>query len=167
MAKVKLKKGGYVFFKELGGATKRAEVSRTAQILVDQKFVNGKVLDYGCGHGFDADHFGWESFDPYYRPGEPSGPFDTIIVNHVANILTRKSRVDLFDRVRELIAPSGSVYISVPRNIPEEGKHGPRKRLQNFVILDLPSIYLDDKMEIYRWSGGKPFKDRTSEFEER
>jgi hypothetical protein len=31
-----------------------------------QGLVRGRVLDCGCGHGFDADHFGWDAYDPFY-----------------------------------------------------------------------------------------------------
>lgn len=60
MAKVRLKKGkqGYAFFKELGGAPSRNALSRTARVHIEQKLVSGRVLDYGCGHGFDADDQG-------------------------------------------------------------------------------------------------------------
>ena len=94
MAKVKSKRGraGYVFFKELGGAPDRKALSKTARVLTEGDLVRGRVLDYGCGLGFDADQLGWEAYDPYYRAAEPTGPYDTIVVNHVANVLTRASR---------------------------------------------------------------------------
>ena len=168
MAKVKRKKGkgGYLFFKELGGAPERHELSRTASVLVEAGLVRGRVLDYGCGHGYDADALGWEAWDPQYRPAKPEGPYDTIVVNHVVNILTRGSRKDLFKKVEALLAEEGSVFISTPRNIPVEGKHGPRHRLQNYVVLDLPTVYRDEKQEIYQWKKGASLKDLTKEFED-
>jgi hypothetical protein len=83
MAKVKSNRGraGYVFFKELGGAPDRKVLSKTARVLIDGKLIRGRVLDYGCGLGFDADQQGWEAYDPYYRPRKPTGIYDTIIVN--------------------------------------------------------------------------------------
>ena len=102
MAKAKSKRGrgGYVFFKELGGAPDRKALSKTARVLIEGHLIRGRVLDYGCGLGFDADQQGWEAYDPYYRPGQPAGPYDTILVNHVASILTRASRAELFRAVR-------------------------------------------------------------------
>jgi hypothetical protein len=98
VAKVKSKRGraGYVFFKELGGAPSRRALSKTARVLIDAKLIRGRVLDYGCGLGFDADDQGWDAYDPYYRPDpKPAGPYDTVVVNHVANVLTRDSRAAL------------------------------------------------------------------------
>lgn len=168
VAKVKAKRGGrgYVFFKERGGAPDRKDLSKTARILIENNLVRGRVLDYGCGLGFDADRQGWEAYDPYYRPGQPTGPYDTIIVNHVANILTRNSREELFRAVNGLLAPSGSAFISVSRNIPVSGKPGPRRRIQNYVILTLPSIFSDDEEEIYQLTKDAAFEDRTREYED-
>ena len=74
MAKVKLNRGktGYIFFKELGGAPNRKSLSKTASVLINMKLICGRVLDYGCGHVFDADKLGWDSYDPYYRPTKPT-----------------------------------------------------------------------------------------------
>lgn len=168
VAKVKSKRGrsGYVFFKERGGAPERKVLSKTAQVLIEGNLVRGRVLDYGCGLGFDADQQGWEAYDPYYRPGQPTGPYDTIIVNHVANILTRASRGELFRTVNALLAPGGVAFLSVARNIPVSGKPGPRRRIQNYVVLTLPSIFADDEEEIYRLAKDDAFEDRTREFEE-
>lgn len=167
MAKVKstLGRAGYVFFKELGGAPERTSLSKTASLLVDRGFVRGRVLDYGCGMGFDADQLGWCSFDPYYRPRRPEGVFDTIVVNHVVNILTRGSREALFAEIRNLLADDGVAYISVARNIPTAGKAGPRKRIQNYVVLTLPTVFADNEEEIYRMEKKAPFEDRTREYE--
>ena len=168
MAKVKSRRGrtGYVFFKELGGAPRRKGLSKTARVLIDLGLVRGRVLDYGCGLGFDADRQGWEAYDPYYRPGQPTGTYDTIIVNHVANVVTRASRTQLFETVKALLSPGGAAYVSVARNIPMSGKPGPRRRIQNFVVLTLPSVFADGEEEIYRLEKDVPFEDRTHEFEE-
>lgn len=166
MAKVKAK-SGYRFIKELGGAVRRAEVSTTARVLVERRLIQGRVLDYGCGFGFDADHFGWESFDPYYRPKPPVGPFDTIVCNHVAHMLTRASRTALFESIDALLAPAGVAFIAVTRSIPTIGKASLRKRIQNYVELSLPSVYRDEQIEIYRLNKGEQFEDLTREFEQR
>jgi hypothetical protein len=168
MAKVKLKHGraGYAFVKELGGAPDRAALSKTARVLLDRKLIRGRVLDYGCGLGHDADQQGWEGYDPYYRPTKPTGVYDTIIVNHVANILTRASRAELFVQVNALLAEGGTAYISVARNIPVSGKAAPRRRIQNYVVLTLPSLFTDAEEEIYGLAKDAVYQDRTREFEE-
>jgi hypothetical protein len=166
VAKIKGKRG-FRFVKELGGAIRRQTASRTAQFLDEQGLLRGRILDYGCGFGFDADHFGWEAFDPHYRQKLPQGPFDTIVCNHVANMLTRHSRQELFQTLQVLLAFQGKAYISVSRKIPKTGKIALRKRIQNYVVLTLPSLLCDDELEIYRLQGGSIFEDRTQEIEHR
>jgi hypothetical protein len=168
VAKVKSKRGKtkYVFFKELGGAPDRKGLSKTAQVLAEGGLIRGRVLDYGCGLGLDADQQKWEAYDLYYRPVQPTGTYDTIIVNHVVNILTRASRTELLSAVKTMLTPGGTAYISVARNIPVSGKPGPRRRIQNYVVLTLPSIYADDEEEIYQLTKDAVYEDRTCEFEE-
>ena len=166
MAKLKLKRG-FRYVKELGGAVRRGTKSFGAEWLVNKNFVHGRVLDYGCGFGFDADHYGWEAFDPYYRQGEPVGQFDTIICNHVLNMLTRTSRHQALDRIQDLLRESGVAWLIVPRNIPRTGKVAMRKRIQNYVRFNLPSVYADEKLEIYRMRCTIQFEDATEEIEQR
>jgi hypothetical protein len=158
---------GFRFVKELGGAIRRETVSRTPQILTERGLLRGRILDYGCGFGFDADHFGWEAYDPHYRAKTPEGLFDTVVCNHVANMLTRTSRRQLYRVLEELLTPQGRAYLSVSRKIPVAGKLGVRKRIQNYVVLTLPSVYRDGELEIYRLERGSTFEDRTQEIEDR
>lgn len=158
---------GYRFVKELGGAIKRTAASKTAKFLDERNLLQGRILDYGCGFGFDADHYGWEGYDPHYRPKKPVGLFDTIICNGVANMLTRKSRQILFQDLADLLTENGKAYIAVSRNIPKVGKAALRKRIQNYVVLTLPSIYHDDDVEIYQLRKVSEFQDLTTEVERR
>ena len=166
VAKVKGKRG-FRFIKELGGAIRRETVSRTARFLQARRLLLGRVLDYGCGFGFDADHFGWEAFDPHYRQKPPERVFDTVVCNHVANMLTRRSRRELFQAIRRLLAPQGRAYVSVSRKIPKAGKLAMRRRIQNYVVLTLPSLHCDDELEIYRLEADSAFEDLTQEIEDR
>jgi SAM-dependent methyltransferase len=166
VAKIKGKRG-YRFIKELGGAVRRETVSKTALVLAERKLLRGRILDYGCGFGFDADHFGWEAYDPHYRQKAPEGVFDTIVCNHVANMLTRDSRRKLFQTLVDLLAPRGKAYLSVSRKIPVTGKLALRKRIQNFVVLTLPSLFRDDELEIYRLEPNLDFVDLTKDIEDR
>jgi ATP adenylyltransferase len=166
VAKIKGNRG-FRFIKERGGAIRRATVSKTAQFLVEHGLIRGRVLDYGCGFGFDADHFGWEAYDPYYRQKLPEGVFDTVVCNHVANMLTRDSRCKLYESIRNLLAPQGRAYLSVSRKIPVAGKIAMRKRIQNHVVLTLPSVFRDEEMELYRLEPGSTFEDLTQEIEDR
>jgi len=166
VAKIKGKRG-FRFIKELGGAVRRETVSKTARFLEEHQLLRGRVLDYGCGFGFDADHFGWEAYDPHYRQKLPEGLFDTIVCNHVANMLTRANRQELFQAIQALFAPKGKAYLSVSRKIPRTGKIAQRKRIQNYVVLTLPSVFCDEELEIYRLEAASDFEDVTHEIEDR
>jgi ATP adenylyltransferase len=127
--------------RSLGTALKRTKPSRAASILVGRDLVRGRVLDYGCGHGFDADHFGWDGYDPYYRPIEPVGPYDTILCTLVLNTLGRRNRAAAIERIRGLVAPDGRAYLAVARNLPLEGKLGVNHCPQSYVRLTLPVVF--------------------------
>jgi hypothetical protein len=55
----------------------------------------------------------------------------------------------------------------VSRKVPKAGKIALRKRIQNYVVLTLPSLFRDEKLEIYRLEAGRDFEDRTQEIEDR
>ncbi|MCO6045584.1 class I SAM-dependent methyltransferase [Aeoliella sp. ICT_H6.2] len=158
---------GYRYVKELGGAVRRTQVSAGALWLTSHGMVRGRVLDFGCGFGFDAAHFGWDAFDPYYRQTPVEGPYDTIVCNHVLNMLTRTSRLQAFETMQRLLGEEATAYLIVPRNIPERGKLGLRKRIQNYVRLSLPVIHEEEKLAIYRMNPHVTFSDLTDEIEER
>lgn len=166
MAKLKARKG-YRFVKELGGAVRRGTVSAGAAWLVDNGFVRGRVLDFGCGFGFDADQFGWDAYDPHYRQRVIEGSYDTVVCNHVLNMLTRQSRAAVVDRIRQILSSDGASFLIVPRNIPQRGKVAMRKRIQNYVVLELPTVHVDPKLEIYRMGKDGIVKDKTDELERR
>ncbi len=117
--------------RSLGTAVKRTKPSIAAQILVDHGLIDGRVLDYGSGYGFDANYYGWESFDPYYRPTLPHGPYDTIVCTLVLNVLSRNTRAKALAHIQELLGEKGRAYLSVARNVPVTGKLGIHHSLQN------------------------------------
>ena len=86
--------------------------------------------------------------------------------SHLIDILTRQSRLALYKKVLALLNEGGNVYLSTARYIPKDGKHGPRHRLQNYVVLDLPVVYADEKQEIYQLAYGEKVRDKTKEFED-
>jgi len=148
----------------LGGAVKRTRPSRAATIIVEQKRAIGRVLDYGSGHGFDAKMYGWDAYDPYYRPAKPEPPYDTIVCISVLNALSRNNRSKLMARIRELLAESGRAYLAVARDVPRGGKLGVNHSLQNYVVLTLPSIYSDKHLTIYEMTKTAEFQDETRDF---
>ena len=148
----------------MGGAVKRTKPSHAASVLVDRHLVVGRVLDFGCGRGYDADEFDWDAYDPYYRPAKPVGPYDTLVCTHVLNALSRNNRAKVIKEMRELLADEGIAYLSVRRDLPRYGKLGIHHSLQNYVVLILPSIFVDDKLEIYKMTKTAGFEDKTKDF---
>ena len=148
----------------LGGAIERTRPSKAAQKIVELGLASGRVLDFGCGFGYDAQHYGWEAYDPFYGPALPEGTFDTIVCISVVNALSRKNRTQAIEEIRGLLSEAGSAYIAVPRNLPVTGKLGMHHSLQNYVVLMLPSVYADAKLEIYHLTAADTYKDRTQEF---
>lgn len=148
----------------LGTAVKRDKPSHAAELLAGMGLARGRVLDYGCGFGFDADHYGWDSYDPYYRPAEPTGPYNTIVCTLVLNALSRNNRTKVLGRIRELLGEDGHAYLAVSRNVPVTGKMGVNHSLQNYVVLSLPSLYADDKIEIYDMRKESEIEDRTKDY---
>lgn len=148
----------------LGGAIKRTKPSRAAEALVKLGLAKGRVLDFGCGHGFDADHFGWASYDPYYRPKLPEGQFETVVCISVLNALSRNNRAKILTQIDALLAAGGRAYLAVPRDIPRTGKLGIHHSLINYVVLTLPAVFTYDALEIYEMVKGARFEDRTKDY---
>lgn len=151
----------------LGTAVRRKKPSQAAAILTAGGLVKGRVLDYGCGYGFDADYFGWDAYDPYYRPIMPAGAYDTIVCTLVLNVLSRNTRAKALAQIRELLDDAGRAYLAVARNVPPAGKMGIHHSLQNYVVLTLPSAYADERLEIYVMTKHSQFRDTTVEYRSR
>jgi hypothetical protein len=99
----------------------RRQPSRAATLLVGRDLIRGRVLDCSCGYGLDARQFGWEAYDPYYRPVEPVGPFDTIVCTLGLNVLSRPTGRG-HRPSPGVAAPDGRAYLTVARNLPVTGR---------------------------------------------
>ncbi len=110
----------------------------------------GRVLDFGCGYGFDANYYGWEKYDKYHCPEYPIGKFDTIFCHYVLNVLdTRYKREKVLDEIRNLLSPNGIAYITVRRDGDCNNMFRPRGTYQHFVRLKLPIFKEDSEICIY------------------
>jgi hypothetical protein len=148
----------------LGGAIKRRKPIYAATVLVECGLVRGRTLDYGCGYGLDAATFGWEAHDPYYRPIEPVGVYDTIVCLLVLNALSRTNRARVTERIRTLLAADGRAYLAVARDLPITGKLGMHHSLQNYVVLTLPLVFEDERIAIYALDTQAVFEDKTRDY---
>jgi len=77
----------------------------------------GRTLDYGCGRGYDADHFKMAKFDPHFAPERPKGKFDTIVCNYVLNVVSIPTERQILDDIKSLLVEGGIAYVSVRRDL--------------------------------------------------
>lgn len=107
-------------------AIKRTKISVPTRYLLEHDLLKGRILDYGCGFGFDTDELKRQGFDIigydyYYRPDYPEGKFDTIICNYVLNVLEPYAQAEVMMNVTNLLHPNGTAFFAVRRDLKEEG----------------------------------------------
>lgn len=121
-------------------AISRNKASAPMTYLAVGGFFNShSILDYGCGRGFDADTFGLVKFDPHYFPQEPEGKFDIITCNYVLNVCLPSQQNEVIAKIHSLLAVNGVAYITVRRDVKNEGFTS-RGTYQRNVVLDLPVV---------------------------
>lgn len=130
-------------------ALTRKRPSSPIRFLFKNNLIQGRVLDYGCGKGFDADYFGFDKFDPYYFHKSLFGLYDCIICSYVLNVVGETEQKKMINRIRNLLAPKGRAYFTVRRDLPKQGRAG-RGCFQRYVILKYPKIYENSDYCIYQ-----------------
>jgi len=122
-------------------AKKRATLSRPMRYLHEKGLLRGKLLDYGCGRGDDAERLSMDKYDPCYFSGRPIAlSYDTITCNYVLNVIKdESSRKAVLSRILRCLKPGGTAYISVRRDKFREGVNA-RGTFQATVELDLPVL---------------------------
>jgi hypothetical protein len=118
----------------------RSNLSSPMKVLEDRGLLAPPILDYGCGRGFDADYLEIEKYDPHYFPAFPARTFDTITCNYVLNVLQKGCENSILGSIKSLLKPGGIAYITVRRDIKQEGFTN-KGTFQRNVILDLPVEY--------------------------
>jgi len=141
-------------------AIERTKLSFPTRFLVNKQLLVGKILDFGCGFGFDTDQLKKQGFDivgydNYYRPNYPKVRFDTIICNYVLNVLEPNEQAEVLMSISELLKPTGKAYFAVRRDLKREGfrMHYVHKQptYQTNVILPYKSLFLNKNCEIYEY----------------
>lgn len=142
-------------------AIKRTALSVPTRFLQQNELLKGRILDFGCGYGFDTDELknqGYDivGYDYYYRPDFPEGKFDTIICNYVLNVLEPYAQAEVLMTVSNLLKPNGTAYFAVRRDLTEEGfrLHAIHKEYtyQCNVILPYKSISKTSSYELYQYN---------------
>ena len=99
-------------------AIKRTSLSVPTRYLLQHNLLKGRILDFGCGYGFDTDELrrqGYDivGYDYYYRPEYPDGKFDTILCNYVLNVLEPYAQAEVMMNVTNLLSPTGTAFFAV------------------------------------------------------
>ena len=142
-------------------AIKRTDISAPTRYLLKHNLLKGRILDYGCGFGFDTDELkkqGYDitGYDYYYRPDYPEGKFDTIICNYVLNVLEPYAQAEVLMNVTNLLRPKGTAFFAVRRDLKEEGfrLHAIHKQYtyQCNVRLPFQSLICNSSYELYQYN---------------
>jgi SAM-dependent methyltransferase len=129
-------------------AITRTKLSSPMRFLKDNNHLIGDCLDYGCGKGFDADYLKIKKYDPHFHNFWPDQLFDTITCNYVLNVIDHEEAVKIIKRIQSLLKWGGIAYITVRRDIENEGitKKG---TLQRNVYLNAPTVVETTRFHIY------------------
>jgi len=142
-------------------AIKRTDISVPTRYLLQHDLLKGRILDFGCGFGFDTDELGRKGYDItgydyYYRPDYPDGKFDTIICNYVLNVLEPYAQAEVMMNVTNLLKPQGTAFFAVRRDLKEEGfrLHAIHKQYtyQCNVRLPFQSLTRNSSYELYQYN---------------
>lgn len=153
-------------------AIERTSISFPTRWLRQNNLLQGEILDFGCGFGFDTDQLKEEGFDitgydNYYRPDYPEKRFDTIICNYVLNVLEPNEQAEVLMSVSELLRPTGKAFFAVRRDLKNDGfrTHYVHKQptYQSNVILPYKSIFSNENCEIYEYQHYNQIKKQQSD----
>ncbi len=142
-------------------AIKRTDISVPTRYLLGKNLLSGRILDFGCGFGYDTDglkQLGYDitGYDYYYRPDYPTGKFDTIICNYVLNVLEPYAQAEVMMNVSNLLETNGTAYFAVRRDLQEEGfrLHAIHKQYtyQCNVKLPFKSLVRNSSYELYQYN---------------
>ena len=119
-------------------AIRRTKISAPMKHLCDAGLLFGRMLDYGCGRGFDADQFGMDKYDPYYCSSLPDGKYDVITCNYVLNVLEHDVQIEsVLKKIRGLLKDNGVAYIAVRCDLKQKGYRN-KLPFHGNLVLDLP-----------------------------
>lgn len=126
-------------------AITRKSLSSPTKWLLKEGFLDGSILDFGCGKGFDSaflkrEGYDVTSYDPYWNPIDYSDKYyDVVICNYVLNVLSKEDEVEAIKSIKDSLKPGGSAFISVRRDLKKEGWTS--RGFQRNVVLNLELLY--------------------------
>ena len=141
-------------------AIQRTSLSYPARIILNQKKIIGKVLDFGCGIGKDVEllkskGFDIVGYDPFYFSEFPAEKYDTILCFYVLNVLLPEEQAEVLMNVSNLLKPNGKAFFAVRRDIHYEGyrihKVHKKETYQCLIKLAYLSVFKNNNCEIYEY----------------
>lgn len=110
-------------------AITRKNLSLPAQFF--RQYFEGRVLDFGCGKGSDADILDIDKYDKHFFPDKPTQKFDTVMMIYVLNTVPFPGQC-LTEAITYL-KPGGLLMVacrpvSEVRNYAKSGKWKPYER---------------------------------------
>jgi len=141
-------------------AKEREKISYPSRILLNQNWIEGKVLDFGCGHGKDVEELKEKGidiigYDPHYQPEYPTVTFDTILCHYVLNVIQKQEQAKVLYDVSRLLKFGGKAYFSVRRDIKKPGFRThfihKVKTYQTNVVLPFKTVFKNENVEIYEY----------------
>lgn len=101
-------------------AIARKAMSAPMRKLFTEGLIKGRVLDYGCGRGYDVDKLhsvhGMDAYgyDPHYAPNLPTGLFDTVTCIYVLNTIPYPlERCEIVHAAMNCLKVGGVLYVAV------------------------------------------------------
>lgn len=141
-------------------AKERDRLSFPARIALERGWLQGRVLDLGCGLGSDVKLLREKGidiagYDPYYFPQRPEGRFDTILCFYVLNVLLPEQQAAVLMDISEFLNPEGTAYYAVRRDLRQDGyrmhKLHQRQTYQCTVRLPFQSVFSNEHCELYAY----------------
>ena len=131
-------------------AIARKKPSKPVKALEADGRIVGRVLDYGCGKGYDAYYLGAESYDPHFQPDMQDGLFDTVVCNYVLNVIpSEKERSAVVSDIRSRLKSDGRAYISVRADKGALNGYTKTGSWQGLIVLDAPVVAKDNGFKTY------------------
>jgi SAM-dependent methyltransferase len=142
-------------------AIPRKDFPTPVRWLLENGYLFGDVLDYGCGRceeinttlpKLDPYITSVASYDPSYAPMQfyPGRKFDVILCIYVLCVLDQSEERAVLDKIRGLLKDVGVAYIAVRTDKPKWGWGVSKKgTIQRKVELDLPVIRKTSRYQIF------------------
>ena len=132
---------------------KRNKPSAPAKWIHDNiGFDHHNTLDYGCGRGFDANHYNIVGWDPTFDwTLNEDLRYDTILCTYVLNTIpSYQDRAAVIAHIKSILTPSGVAYITVRNDKRNLNGWTSRNTYQTLVNLNLPIVRKVSGYTIYQ-----------------